>query len=146
MKLDLLQSLDSLKLKNESGNTFVWDPCRKKWVAFTPEEMIRQLYMEYLIRQHSIPIHKIQVEKQIKVGLKLKRFDVLVYDRALKPFMVIECKSPDHPLDEKTASQVVRYNLEIQAPYQVIVNGYEQLIFMKNVNQWNAIESFPSYG
>ena len=80
----------------------------------TPEELVRQLMIHYLTEKLNYPKSKIQVEKSIKVNNMEKRFDILVYNTDIKPFMIIECKSYKIPIQQNQSNQVSLYNSEIK--------------------------------
>ncbi len=101
----------------------IFDGIRKKWVALTPEEWVRQNFLNYLIRVKKYPASLIAVEKEIKLGDLIKRFDIVVYNKNSKPWMIIECKEMNVPLDTSVLDQVLRYNITLQVPYLVITNG-----------------------
>jgi hypothetical protein len=114
----------TLKLKQENGTTYVWDSLRKKWLVLSPEEHVRQLLLMYLLQKMHYPAGLIAVEKQILVGNMKKRFDIVVYDRMHKPWMLIECKAPEVPLDENTLNQLLQYHQSIQCRYWLLSNGH----------------------
>lgn len=144
MKLDLLIYAEKLKVKILDGKSMVWDIIRSKWVVLTPEEMVRMCFVHYLIHDRKISRNKIAIEREIQVGEKKKRFDLLVYNVHTFPFIAVECKSPDIALDEKVISQLVRYNQVLDCPYLWIVNGVEGRIFKKEDNEyWNEVKSMP---
>ena len=101
----------------------IFDEIRKTWLKLTPEEWVRQNFIQYLVQVKNIPPAYIAVEKQLKLGELVKRFDLLVYDRSHQPYMIIECKAMDIKLDEKVMEQVLRYNISIPVPFLVITNG-----------------------
>lgn len=101
----------------------IFDEIRKTWLKLTPEEWVRQNFIQYLVQVKKIPSAYIAVEKQLKLGELVKRFDLLVYDRSHLPYMIIECKAMDIKLDEKVMEQVLRYNISIPVPFLVITNG-----------------------
>lgn len=101
----------------------IFDEIRKTWLKLTPEEWVRQNFIQYLVQVKKIPPAYIAVEKQLKLGELVKRFDLLVYDRSHLPYMIIECKAMDIKLDEKVMEQVLRYNISIPVPFLVITNG-----------------------
>jgi len=79
------------KVQSIGGKDQIFDPCRKKWVALTPEEWVRQNLLQYLIQVCKYPIELIAIEKKIQLGPLNKRFDILVY-HGTTPWMIIECK------------------------------------------------------
>lgn len=114
-----------LKLKKENSKTFVFDEVRKKWLILTPEEHIRQLLLYYLIHTLSYPTALISVEKTIKVVGLNKRFDIVIYDRDHKPWMLVECKAPDVQITEQVLRQLLNYQSTIQSKYWVMSNGHQ---------------------
>lgn len=111
------------KIKNERGKEFIFDCVRKRWVLLTPEEWVRQNFLEYLVSIKKYPSSLIAVEKEIELGDIKKRFDLLVYDTHHQPWMIIECKEMSVALDRKVLDQVLRYNINLNVPYLVITNG-----------------------
>ncbi|MBL7695214.1 MAG: type I restriction enzyme HsdR N-terminal domain-containing protein [Ferruginibacter sp.] len=111
------------KIRQESGREQIFDEIRKRWVALTPEEWVRQNFLQYLLQVRKYPASLIAVEKEIMLHDLRKRFDVVVHDRQAKPWMIIECKEMGVKLDQKVLDQVLRYNITLQVPYLVITNG-----------------------
>ena len=144
MELNLLVHLNSLKLSNHGQAKQVWDPCRKKWVSFSPEEMVRQLFIAYLIQVHGYSVNRIAVEKEIRVELTRKRFDLVLYTADLKPYILVECKAPEIKLNEPVIAQVVRYNRMFAVNYLIVVNGHECRIFNNTSTTWVEQNEFPS--
>lgn len=111
------------KIRQEAGKEQIFDEIRKRWVALTPEEWVRQNFLQYLLQVRKYPASLIAVEKEIMLHDLRKRFDVVVHDRQAKPWMIIECKEMGVKLDQKVLEQVLRYNIPLQVPYLVITNG-----------------------
>lgn len=116
-------ALVQLRTRQNAGKTFIFDPVRKKWLVLTPEEYVRQTILAYVVNTLSYPPGVISVEKKIMVGTMSKRFDIVVYDRAHEPWMLIECKSPDVPISENTLRQLLQYQQAMQCNYWVLSNG-----------------------
>lgn len=114
-----------LRLKQEENNTRVFDPVRKKWLVLTPEEHVRQYYLQYLIDVLKYPAALISVEKKIKVAGMDRRFDIIVYGANHSPWMLVECKAPDVPLSDKTLHQLLQYHNAMPCRYWVISNGHQ---------------------
>jgi len=110
-------------IRQEAGKEIIFDPLRKRWLMLTPEEWVRQNFVQYLIREKKYPAALIAIEKVIKLGELKKRFDILVYDRNHRPWMMIECKSPSIKMDESVLHQLLRYHISVQTGYLVITNG-----------------------
>jgi hypothetical protein len=111
------------KIKNQLGKEFIWDEIRKQWIVLTPEEWVRQNFLQYLTRVKKYPSSLIAVEKEIQLGEMTKRFDIVVYDRNTIPWMIIECKEMEVILTEPVLNQALRYNIALNVPYIVITNG-----------------------
>jgi hypothetical protein len=81
------------KLREQNGRPELFDVIRSKWVALGPEEWVRQNFIQWMVKVNQIPLSAIAVERQLKLGQENRRFDVLVYDNHLQPWMMVECKS-----------------------------------------------------
>jgi hypothetical protein len=112
------------RIKKEQDKDFIFDEIRKLWVKLTPEEWVRQNFIQYLISKLHYPAAYIAVEKEIQLGELKKRFDILIYDNRHQPLMMIECKAPEVPLDEKVLQQLLRYNISVPVSFFVITNGH----------------------
>ena len=102
---------------------FVYDPIRRKDIALTPEELLRQLVLLYFLEIKNYPANRIRVEIGIDLNGLRKRCDLVVYDAEIRPWLLVECKSPKVPLTQATFEQAARYNLQLRAPHLVITNG-----------------------
>jgi hypothetical protein len=139
----------SYKIKEEQGKELIFDPSRKIWLRLTPEEWVRQNFIQYLLQTMLYPRSLIAIEKEIQLGDLKKRFDILVYDNNHLPWMMIECKSMDVPLDENVLAQILRYHIAIPVPYLVITNGSFCVAFEKlngTLSQLNALPGYLQYG
>lgn len=121
----------------------IFDEVRKRWIILTPEEWVRQNFLNYLIQVKKYPASLIAVEKEIKLGDLDKRFDIVVYDRNTKPWMIIECKEMNVPLDKTVLDQVLRYNITLQVPYLVITNGSYCMAISFEKNAMIEIDELP---
>src|SRR5262245_180548 len=101
----------NFRIKKEEGKEFIFDSLRKRWLLLTPEEWVRQNFVQYLTRVKDYPASLIAIEKEIWLGELKKRFDILVYSRDHKPWMMIECKEMATQLNESVLRQALRYNI-----------------------------------
>jgi hypothetical protein len=137
------------KIKNEAGpqgaasKEIIFDEVRKKWVLLTPEEWVRQNFLQYLVQIKKYPAALIAVEKEIKLGDLKKRFDIVVYDASSKPWMIIECKEMNVELNRYVLDQVLRYNITMQVPYLVITNGSYCMAFECIGKELQALTALP---
>jgi len=135
----------TFKIRQEGGKEFIFDSQRKKWVVLTPEEWVRQNFVQYLIQVKNFPPSLIAVEKELQLGELRKRFDILVYDRDHRPWMMIECKGMDVLLNESVLYQVLRYNIAIPVPYLVITNGSYCFAGLRKEGSLQTLEDIPNY-
>ena len=104
---------------------YIFDVLRRKYIFLTPEEWVRQHFVHFLLEQYSYPKSLIKAESSLAYNSLSKRADLLVFDRAGQPFMLIECKDTLVPLNETVFQQAAHYNHIVRAAYLVIVNGLE---------------------
>ncbi len=133
----------------------VWDPLRKKLVALTPEEKVRQWFIGVLRDSAQVPVHMMMSEVALKFGDKPYRADILVYGRDTAPLMVVECKREDVQLDREVLEQALRYNLALGVKYIIITNGRKTFGFKKvdtagqpgheNEAPFEQMNSFPTW-
>tara|TARA_B100002052_G_C15520670_1_gene435897 strand:- start:8 stop:460 length:453 start_codon:yes stop_codon:yes gene_type:complete len=115
----------SLKTKNESNKTLVYDELRNKWIQLSPEENVRQHLWRYLNIEFNYPKSLMEIEKKVVVNKLEKRFDLLISNKSAKPLLIAECKAPNVKLNEKTLEQILRYNIQLKANFLLITNGIE---------------------
>ncbi|HEX7905339.1 MAG TPA: type I restriction enzyme HsdR N-terminal domain-containing protein [Chitinophagaceae bacterium] len=113
----------AFKIKTEGDKDFIFDTMRKKWLLLTPEEWVRQNFVQYLIQVKRYPSALIALEKEISLGELKKRFDILVYDTNHQPWMMVECKAAAIDMNEAVLQQVLRYNISVPVKYILITNG-----------------------
>jgi len=131
------------RIKKEAGKEFIFDALRKKWLLLTPEEWVRQNFVQYLIRVKNYPATLIALEKGIQLGELKKRFDILIYDTAHQPWMMIECKATEVKLDDAVLQQALRYNISVPVLFIIITNGNLTYGWQRNNNGLNLIEEIP---
>lgn len=138
----------SFKIAGEPGSEKIFDPIRKKYVRLTPEEWVRQHFAMYLVNEGNYPPGLIIIEASFGLYRTKKRIDILVHDRAGKPVMIVECKEPDTPLDEKVFEQIATYNMEFRVPYLVVTNGIRNLACRMDFGnmKFEFLEVIPQYG
>jgi len=133
------------KIKKELDKEYIFDEVRRQWVLLTPEEWVRQNFLQYLIVGKKYPSSLIAVEKEIFLEDVKKRFDIVVYDRNTQPWMLIECKEMNVVLDKAVLNQVLRYNINLQVPYLVITNGSYCYAFNNKNNNLEEINLLPEF-
>ncbi len=126
-------------------NQKIWDPLRKREVALTPEEEVRQWCIGVLAEQLKIPMHLMMSEAGFKLGGKQFRADILVYDRKARPLLIVECKRPSVELTREVLDQAVRYNMALDVKYMIITNGTKTYMLRKHDGNFGFIENVPRY-
>lgn len=129
-----------VRLKKIGGQNYIFDFIRKKWLVLTPEEWVRQHLLNYLVKEKNIPASTISVEKELVLNDLKRRYDVVVYNRELKPYLIVECKAPYIELDKFVVEQALRYNLTVGANLLMISNGISDLVF----NKENKVVELPN--
>ena len=135
------------KIMREGDKELIFDRFRKKYVALTPEEWVRQNFLNYLVKVLEYPASLIGIEKEIFLGEMKKRYDIVIYNRATQPWMLVECKEMNVPLTEHTMQQVIRYNMVIPATYLVITNGVNTFCgnYVAPENKWRFLRELPAF-
>ncbi|MBE6242272.1 MAG: type I restriction enzyme HsdR N-terminal domain-containing protein [Bacteroidales bacterium] len=123
----------------------IWDPLRKKEVALTPEERVRQWCIGVLAGQMQVPMHLMMSEAGFKLGGKQFRADIIVYDRNVQPLMVVECKRPEVELTQDVLDQAIRYNMVLDVRYMIITNGTRTFICRRQGEGFTFMDTVPTY-
>lgn len=121
--LDLMTYKDSLQISEQAGKRVIYDPIRRKQIIVQPEELVRQLLLQYLLQAKNYDKSRIAIEKGITINGRLKRFDLFIYRKDMSPFMLIECKAPNVKISEDTFRQAAWYNFELKADFLLVTNG-----------------------
>jgi len=132
------------KIKKEAGKDSIFDPIRKSWVILTPEEWVRQNFIQYLIQVKQYPAALIAIEKTILLGELKKRFDIIVYKNDA-PWILIECKEANVPITEKTLEQILQYQQIVEASYLVMTNGHATYGAEIETGKLHYLQSLPDY-
>ena len=112
-----------IKVKKSADQSLVWDETRRKYVALTPEEWVRQHFVHFLISEKGYRQELIANEVSIKLNGTAKRCDTVIYDRLLTPLMIVEYKAPSITITPKVFDQIVRYNRVLHVQYLIVSNG-----------------------
>ena len=131
--------------EDEERREFIFDELRKVWVRLTSEEWVRQNFAQYLVQVLKYPPSYVAIEREIKLGERKKRFDLLVFNQAAQPWMMIECKKMERPLDKTVIWQILHYNIAIPVKYLVITNGEQSLAYVKGQLDFESIDKLPEW-
>jgi type I site-specific restriction endonuclease len=111
------------RIRTKGERQEIFDSVRKKFVTLTPEEWVRQHFIQYLREGRNVPSSLIAVEASLKVNRLKKRSDIVVYGRDGKPCLIVECKAPEVNVTQAVFDQVAMYNMALKVPYLVVTNG-----------------------
>lgn len=114
--------------ETEEGRREVLDPVRRRWVALTPEEWVRQQTIMMLHNRCKYPLECMQVEGTIGLGSLTRRCDIVVYGSSGTPLMIVECKEPGVKITQKVCDQACRYNTALHVPCLLLTNGNKIIV------------------
>lgn len=137
--------LPEIRQRNRDGQHQVYDPVRKKYVVWQPEEMVRQLLIQYLHKVYQVPLSRMAVERGMMIQGQRKRFDLVIFDKLGKPWMLAECKAFDVSLNANTAIQTAIYNSKLECPFLLMSNGPVCLLCAVNfkTREVEFLDRFP---
>lgn len=136
-----------VRTRIEGSQAMIFDAQRGKYVALTPEEWVRQHFINYLIHHRGYPGGLISNEVELRLGDKRVRCDSVVYDRRLRARMIIEYKAPDVALTRKVFDQIAVYNIMLHADWIVVSNGIRHICCKVDYEnkKWTLAEEIPEY-
>lgn len=134
-------------MKAENGKTLIFDVIRKKYVALTPEEWVRQHIIHFFINDKGYPASLISVETTVMVNKLSRRCDILLYNNSGKPVMIVECKAPAVKISQKVFDQVAAYNLPVKVNFLVVSNGIQHYCCKLDHenSSWIFMTEIPGY-
>jgi hypothetical protein len=127
-------------LQVSDGKLWIFDPLRKKKLILTPEEWVRQHWVNYLIHHQNYPKGLFALEKGMKYNQIQKRTDLVVFDREGQPYMLVECKAPEVAITEQTLSQALAYNSVLNCPNVVLSNGIKHFYLVYSIDKKKFME------
>ena len=135
------------KISDENGQLSLFDEIRKKIIILTPEEWVRQHFVQYLIRQKNYPRSLIRLEGGLKLNGLQKRTDIVVFNSDGKRILIVECKAPSITIDQKTFDQVARYNMVHKVSLLAVSNGLQHYYCAIDLEkrEYKFIEDLPAY-
>ena len=135
------------KVISDEGTTQIFDPVRRKYLVLTPEEWVRQHFVQFLINELNYPVSLIAIEMGIKVNQLTQRCDVVIHDPQGSPWMIIECKAPHVRVSQETFDQAARYNMSLKVPYLVVTNGMQHFCCKINHSKgdFHYLKDIPTY-
>ena len=135
------------KIIAKEGKNYIFDPLRKKYVALTPEEWVRQHFVNYLVSYKNFPAGLLANEIQITLNGTKKRCDTVLYSRGLIPRMIVEYKAPDVEITQNVFDQITRYNMVLKVDYLIVTNGISHYCCQIDyqTRSYRFLADIPSY-
>ena len=136
-----------IKIQEKGEKRQIFDFLRRKWVALTPEEWVRQHFTHFLVEQKNYPQTLLANEVELRIGEKRLRCDTLLYNKELRPRMIIEYKAPTIQIQQKTFDQISVYNLLLKVDYLVVSNGLRHYCCKMDYERqsYQFLEDIPDY-
>jgi len=137
----------SFKIKTTEGKSYLFDSLRKKYVRLTPEEWVRQNFVQFLIVEKKYSVSLIIIEAGVIVNKNSQRADLVVYDRSGNPALVAEFKAPEVKISQQTFDQIVRYNMKLRVKFLIVSNGLEHFCCQINYldNSYAFLTEIPEF-
>ena len=132
-----------LLIEQHHGKDYVLSPFRRKLVRLTPEEEVRQRFLQVLVTQYGYPASRVAVEAILSSG---QRADAVVYSKQLLPVILIEFKAPSVPLTGRTLDQAAVYNRMLRVPLLVLHNGVQTVVARVKDKEIEFLTELPVYG
>lgn len=132
-----------VKLRQDPDGVRIWDPLRRRWLVCTPEEWVRQHVINHLVNDLGCPAPLIVQEHRITLNGLAKRADVVVHGPAGRPMLLVECKAPGVPVDQRTFEQAARYNRVFRVPWLLVTNGLRHYCCRLDLDT-GAVEFLPA--
>jgi hypothetical protein len=137
----------SCKIRETSDGKQIFDFVRAKYVALTPEEWVRQHFLNYMVTDLGYPPGLIKVEASFRLNSMLRRADILVYSRTGAPVLIVECKAPEIKINQTVFDQIINYNFNYCVKYIIVTNGLKH--YAAEVDQvtkrFSFLEQMPDY-
>ena len=136
-----------IKIQEKGEKRQIFDFLRRKWVALTPEEWVRQHFTHFLVEHKNYPQALLANEVELRIGEKHLRCDTLLYNKELRPRMIIEYKAPTIQIQQKTFAQISVYNLLLKVDYLVVSNGLRHYCCKMDYERqsYQFLEDIPDY-
>ena len=135
------------RFKNSENKYSIFDEIRKKFIILTPEEWVRQHCIQYLIQEKMYPKSLINVEKELQLNGRKKRYDIVVFNPDGSIHVLIECKAPHITITQETFDQIAQYNFTLNATYLMVTNGQNHYYCKMNTDEkkYQFLKELPQY-
>ncbi|MCK4662185.1 MAG: type I restriction enzyme HsdR N-terminal domain-containing protein [Bacteroidales bacterium] len=135
------------KIKSINQKKYIFDTIRKKYILLTPEEWVRQNFIQYLINEKKFPASLISVEMNLNINKQKQRSDIVLFDNNGKAIVIVECKAAIIKINQKVFDQVARYNIPLKVNYLIVTNGLNHYccIIDYKTNSYKFLKEIPDY-
>jgi hypothetical protein len=133
------------KVKEVDGKQYIYDAIRKKYLVLTPEEWVRQHFINLLVTQYKYPRSMFALETGHKYQTLSKRSDILIFSNTGTPFLLVECKAPEILLNQNVFNQIAQYHHTIRPTFLAVTNGLEHYCFQSSDQGVIFLDNFPVY-
>jgi len=113
----------SFRIQEKAGKKLIFDGFRRRWVALTPEEWVRQNFARYLTEEKHYPASLVAIERSLRMNQRDFRTDIVLFSKSGNPLIVVECKAPEIKISQQVFDQIARYNLDLRVSYLIVTNG-----------------------
>lgn len=131
--------------RDADGSVRLWDILREKWIVVTPEEWVRQHFVNYLINYCGFPRSMMANEVGLVLNGTKRRCDTVIYTRSMQPLCIVEYKRPSVKITREVFDQIARYNSVIYAPFLIVSNGLTHYCCQFTGSTYRFLPSIPSY-
>lgn len=136
------------RIQKLNNNFQIFDKIRKKFVALTPEEWVRQNMIEYLIHEKKYKTGLLSIEMPLVLNTMQRRCDIVVFNNEAKPLMIVELKAPGVKITQKVFDQISRYNMNMKVNYLLVSNGLQHYCCKMDYKneKYFFLKEIPEYG
>ncbi len=134
-------------ITESGGRKKIFDRIRKKRVALTPEEWVRQNFIMFLVENKGYPASLMAVEAKVNINGLSQRADIVIYNKQAKPTLIVECKAPSVKITQDVFAQAMRYNIKLQTRLICVTNGMQHYfaILDEDGRGYSFLEEIPDY-
>ncbi|MFN8776300.1 MAG: type I restriction enzyme HsdR N-terminal domain-containing protein [Flavobacteriales bacterium] len=135
------------RLRRDKDKQEIWDALRRKWVALTPEEWVRQHTARFLVEELGYPSGRMALEYALRLNGMARRADLVVFGTSGSPVLLVECKAPDVMISKDTAAQAARYNLVLGVRHLLLTNGLSHFFATYDgpSDSWGWLDRIPPF-
>ncbi|MEO4710532.1 type I restriction enzyme HsdR N-terminal domain-containing protein [Bacteroides uniformis] len=135
------------KIAARNGKNVIFDVIRRRYVALTPEEWVRQHFVHFLLAHKGYPQALMANEVQVQLNGTKKRCDTVLYRRDLTARMIVEYKAPEIEITQKVFDQITRYNMVLKVDYLIVSNGLQHYCCRIDYehNSYTFLQDIPEY-